>query len=94
MSEASKVVKPAANRRPPNAGKGRVKGVPNKTTMAVKEALSLAFEGIGGVKALQKWAEGNTTEFYKLWAKMLPTEVKGDFGAGITLVVQSKDERL
>lgn len=75
-------------------GPGRPKGVPNKTTMAVKEALSLAFAGLGGVAALETWARDNTTEFYKLWAKMLPTEVKGDLGAGITLVLQSKDERL
>lgn len=75
-------------------GPGRPKGVPNKTTMAVKEALSLAFEGLGGVNRLTVWARDNETEFYKLWAKMLPTEVKGDLGAGITLVLQSKDERL
>ena len=91
----SKVVKAAGSpRRPPNAGKGRVKGVPNKSTVAVKEALSLAFEGIGGVEQLQAWAKANATEFYKLWAKMLPTEIKGDLGAGITLIVQSKDARL
>lgn len=92
---SSKVVAGAEKpRTPPNAGKGRVKGVPNKTTVAVKEALTAAFEGVGGVAQLVKWAKQNETEFYKLWAKMLPTEVKGDLGAGITLIVQSKDERL
>ena len=59
-----------------NRGKGRVKGVPNKATKAVKEALQEAFDELGGVTALTEWAKVEPTEFYKLWAKMLPTEVK------------------
>jgi hypothetical protein len=46
-TESRKVGKAAGNR-----GKGRKKGVPNKTTVACKEALQLAFQGIGGVSAL------------------------------------------
>lgn len=74
----SKVVKSAV--RPPNAGKGRKKGVPNKTTVAVKEALALAFHGRGGVPALLEWSNENPTDFYKLWAKLLPTEITGKDG--------------
>lgn len=59
-----------------NRGKGRVKGVPNKATKAVKEALQEAFDGLGGVASLTAWAKNEPTEFYKLWAKLLPTEVK------------------
>lgn len=55
---------------------GRVKGVPNKNTTAVKEALQAAFEGIGGVKRLIAWAQEEPTEFYKLWSKILPQEIK------------------
>lgn len=55
---------------------GRQKGTPNKKTVAVKEALSMAFQGVGGVPGLTRWAEGNRTEFYKLWAKMLPQDLK------------------
>lgn len=54
---------------------GRSKGTPNKTTIAVKEALNAAFEGIGGVPQLITWAQTEPGEFYKLWAKMLPQEV-------------------
>lgn len=57
---------------------GRKKGVTNKTTQSVKEALQYAFDGMGGAKNLLKWAESNEDEFYKLWIKMLPTEVKND----------------
>ena len=36
---ASKEVRATAKRLPPNAGKGRVKGTPNKTTKALKEMI-------------------------------------------------------
>ncbi len=59
-------------------GGGRPKGVPNKSTMAAKEALQMAFEGIGGVKALTTWAmdEKNQGEFFKLYAKLLAIDMK------------------
>jgi hypothetical protein len=33
--------------------------------------------GIGGVPKLRAWAEREPTEFYKLWAKLLPTQLVG-----------------
>lgn len=54
---------------------GRAPGTPNKATASVKEALSLAFDGVGGVPALKAWAMDHPGDFYKLWAKMLPTDV-------------------
>lgn len=85
------MVKFAEKRRPPNAGKGRKKGTPNKTTAAVKEALALAFAGRGGVKALQSWADENPTEFYKLWAKLLPQEIGGEGGGPVRVTVTFED---
>lgn len=79
----SKLEPVAGKRRPPNAGKGRPKGVPNKTTRAVKEALWAAYEDIGGGAKLKEWAEANPTEFFKLWGRMLPTEVSGPDGSPI-----------
>lgn len=35
----------AAKRKPPNAGKGRVKGVPNKTTRDVRACMALIAQG-------------------------------------------------
>ncbi|MGE5621410.1 MAG: hypothetical protein ACM3VY_00125 [Candidatus Bathyarchaeota archaeon] len=64
---------------------GRKKGTPNKTTGTVRHALVLAFEGLGGVPALQAWAKKNPTEFFKLWARMMPTEVKAEVSASPTL---------
>lgn len=71
-------------RRP---GPGRPKGSVNKTTAAVKEALTLAFQGIGGVPALKAWAQEHPSDFYKLWSKLLPTEVTGPDGAQMAGVV-------
>lgn len=70
--------------------RGRPKGALNKTTVAVKDALAEAFAGIGGTQQLQAWAQENPTEFYKIWAKLLPIQIAGD--ADNPLQVVSKIE--
>jgi hypothetical protein len=72
----STVVKPAKPRTPPNAGKGRVKGVPNKTTKLIKEAFAEAFDKLGGADALVTWGRENQTEFYKLASKLIPIQAE------------------
>lgn len=57
---------------------GRSKGTPNKNTVAVKEALEAAFQGIGGVPKLQEWAEEQPGEFYRLWVKTLPQQIRAE----------------
>ena len=64
---------------------GRKKGVPNKSTAAVKAALHEAFAEMGGVASLVAWGKKNRTEFYKLWAKMIPTEIKNADGEAFRL---------
>ena len=61
-----------------NAGKGRPAGVPNKATASIKSAFLEAFEKRGGVPALLAWAATEPTEFYKLAARLIPTEVSAD----------------
>jgi len=68
--------------RIPNAPKGRQKGVPNKTTKSAREAFALAFDGLGGFEALKVWAIDNPTEFYKLYARLIPVEHVGAGGDG------------
>jgi hypothetical protein len=67
---------------------GRQKGTPNKATVAVKEALQAAFDGLGGASRLQTWAEDNQTEFYKLWVKMLPQDVNANVAATVQTIAR------
>jgi len=64
---------------------GRKKGSRNKFTVSAKEAFSRAFDATGGAVALAEWAGDNRTEFYKLFAKLIPTEVSGPDGKPIAL---------
>ncbi len=57
---------------------GRRPGSLNKTTANVKAAFTAAFEELGGVPALVEWARAEPTEFYKLYARLLPSELKAD----------------
>jgi hypothetical protein len=60
--------------------KGKPKGATNKLTKSVKEAFEIAFNELQGDSEanLANWAKENTTEFYKLAAKLIPTSVSAD----------------
>lgn len=60
----------------------RPKGVPNKLTQSAREAFQLAFEQSGGYEQLTAWAKANRTEFYKLFARLIPVEHVGEGGEG------------
>lgn len=58
-------------------GPGRPKGAVNKTTAEAKEAIAMAFEGIGGQKAFEAWAKENQSVYYgQIFPKLLPVQVK------------------
>lgn len=65
-------------KRPANAG--RRAGTPNKLTTSAKAALHEAFVELGGVPALVRWGKKAPTEFYKIWARLVPLEVTGEGG--------------
>lgn len=71
------------------AGPGRPKGMANKVTVQAKEALQMAFDGIGGVKALTKWAndEKNKGAFFHLYTKLLPIQITGDGGGPVKIEI-------
>jgi hypothetical protein len=73
----SKIERSAA-RKPPNAGKGRVKGVPNKVTAAVKDMILQALANKGGVEYLEKQADQNPVAFLTLVGKVLPLDVNAN----------------
>lgn len=55
---------------------GRTAGTPNKATSTVKDNMLAVFNRVGGTAKMAEWAEANLTEFYKLYARLIPTDVK------------------
>lgn len=53
---------------------GRKAGTPNKITTAFKGAVQLTYDAIGGHAAFADWAKTNPTEFYRIAARLIPTE--------------------
>lgn len=66
-------------RKPPAKGGSR-KGIPNKTTAALKDMILKALENSGGVEYLERRANDPRTAsaFLSLVAKVLPMTVVGD----------------
>lgn len=52
----------------------------------VSDGLQVAFDLMGGIPRLAKWAHKNPTYYYKLWAKLLPEAQKHDQGPAIVPV--------
>jgi hypothetical protein len=52
----------------------RPKGSPNKIGAGVKSNVIGVFEKIGGRDAMAEWAKANLTEFYRLYARLIPSE--------------------
>lgn len=82
-----------AKRKPPNAGKGRVRGVPNKTTAVLKDAILKAAEGVGDedhdgqgtVGYMKHLARTEPVAFATLLGKVLPLQVTGDGGGPVLI---------
>jgi hypothetical protein len=70
------------------AGPGRPKGRPNKTTASAKEAFALAFEEMGGYKALMAWGKKNPNNFYPLFAKLIPIDLNASVDMNTTTIVR------
>lgn len=62
---------------PPNAGKGRPAGVPNKNTTALKDMILGALDKAGGIDYLYSQAQANPGPFMTLIGKVLPLQVTG-----------------
>jgi hypothetical protein len=106
MTDPTKQVPDAAKKhaKPPNAGKGRVKGTPNKTTALLKDAILKAAEAAGGpsegdspggiVAYLELQAKVNPGPFLALLGKVLPLQVTGDGGGPVQVsVVRFTEEK-
>lgn len=67
---------PKSAKRPQPKGGSR-KGIPNKTTAALKDMILNALDGVGGVEYLQRQANEKPVAFLALVGKVLPMTVQG-----------------
>jgi hypothetical protein len=79
--------KPKKRKMPPNAGKGRKAGVPNKVTGDVKAMILGALEQAGGQAYLADQAEQNPGAFMALVGKVLPKDLKVDQQGNMTFTI-------
>jgi hypothetical protein len=95
--KGSKVVSDTDKRLPPNAGKGRTKGTPNKVTKELKELILGALDAAGGVDYLTERAKDPRTAsaFLGLVGKVLPMTIAGT-GKDGAIIIQATplDERI
>jgi len=72
--------------------KGKPKGALNKFTKTVKERVLDTFNELQEDKKanLLAWSKENTTEFYKIAAKLIPTEIAGNLETTINIKILKK----
>ena len=63
------------------AGPGRPKGIPNKTTQSVKEAIERAFDKLGGTDYLVHVGQSDPRTFCALLSRLLPTKLSNADGS-------------
>lgn len=57
-------------------GPGRPKGMPNKSTAAIKEMLLASLDSVGGQEYFKQQAVANPNAYMSLIGKIIPSEVK------------------
>lgn len=65
--------------------------IPPKTVRTARENLTAAFDLMGGVPGLVKWGKKNPTEFYRMWARLIPKE---SVEASVALPLESLLDKL
>jgi hypothetical protein len=69
-------------------GPGRPKGIPNKTTQAIKDMITAALDEAGGISYLVRQAEENPKAFLSLVGRVVPMQVTGDGGGPLVVTVR------
>lgn len=67
-------------------GPGRPKGVPNKATKTIRDAVMQAFDEVGGPAYLVRLAQGTQSDraaFTSLLNKVLPTQINANVEGGV-----------
>lgn len=73
---------------------GRPKGIPNKLTTSVKDAIAAAAVGLGGTPRLIAWCKEDPANERAFWAtiypKLLPLQVTGEGGGALVVRWESE----
>lgn len=72
-------------KRPPNAGKGRKPGVPNRLNADLKNMILSALRAVGGEQYLIEQAQNNPAVFLALLSKLIPRDVKASVSAEVEI---------
>jgi len=72
---------------------GRALGTRNKVSKQAKANLEEAFTRLGDVNGLVTWGRKNRTEFYKIWARLIPKDVSVNPGEGLEDLLLKLAER-
>jgi len=79
MSDETTVKKTVKNNRGrtlPKPGPGRPKGSKNKLSTEIREAMTAAYQVMGGRDAYIEWLRAHRTEFYRFLLHSAPIEVE------------------
>ncbi len=66
---------------------GRQVGTPNKVTAIFKDAVRTVYEDIGGHAAFAEWAKEHPTDFYRIAARLIPTETASKEDTNLTIEI-------
>ena len=66
---------------------GRQVGTPNKVTTIFKDAVRTVYENIGGHTTFPAWAKEHPTDFYKIAARLIPTETTSKQDTNLTIEI-------
>ena len=58
----------------------RTVGAKNKISGQAKENIQAVFVRLGSTAAMAEWAKENKTDFYRIYARLLPIEGPGEQG--------------
>lgn len=64
----------------------RTLGAKNKVPQAAKENIQAVFVKLGGTTEMAEWAKENKTEFYKIYARLLPLQHTGEGGGPVAVM--------
>jgi hypothetical protein len=83
-----------SNLEPGKPGPGRPPGSRNKTSVAAKEAIALAAEGLGGTDRLIAWAQEDAKNEHTFWGTIYPKLIAVTVDASVNAKIEEVRHRI